>query len=277
MIDIAALLAERNPSLAERLPPGVVPLVQLVARERRINAILRRWEGTAPRGTSMEETLQFCRFVLDGLEITRRVAGLHHLEGARRPVVCANHPTGGIEGLVLMETLLERCGACRVPANDLLNQVGPLRPVVVPVRRGSPSREGAGAFKRAFAGDDPVLVFPAGVTARVRGGRLREYPWERAFVTHARGARRDILPVWVSGANSRHFYLIHRVRRALGISFNLEMVLLVDELFRRRGDTVEVEFLKPQYPAGPHRHNDARQVRHIQRAVERVARHRRNT
>lgn len=147
-----------------------------------------------------------------------------------------------------MEALLRLHGTCRVPANDLLCLIAPLAPVLVPVNRAAPSRGAATAFLDAFAGDEPILVFPAGVTARVRAGVLREYPWESAFVSRARRSGRELLPARVSGRNSHHFYLIHRIRRALGIQFNLEMALLVDELFRRRGDTVVVEFLPPRKP-----------------------------
>ena len=259
IIDIPRLLRERSPTLARRLPPGVTYLLQTVAHQELLNGVIRT--------SSRFSAGAFCEHLLRRLEITVTVENEEHLRNTGRPVVCSNHPTGGVEGLALISTLLRVRGACRVPANDLLCLVPPLASILVPVNRGNPTRDGMKAFVNTFSGDDPILVFPAGVTARMRGGVLREYPWESAFVTHARRADREILPVSVSGTNSRHFYLIHRLRRVLGLSVNLEMALLVDELLRRRGDTVVLRFLPGRSAWGPGRAEDRRQSAAIRREV----------
>jgi putative hemolysin len=258
-IDILRLLRERSPALARRLPPGAAFLLRTVAHQQLINDIIKASQGLSPGA--------FCDHILRRLEISVAVENEEHLRDALRPVVCSNHPTGGVEGLALISTLLRVRGACRVPANDLLCLVSPLAPVLVPVNRGNPTRDGMNAFLRAFGGDDPILVFPAGVTARMRGGILREYPWESAFLTHARRTGRDILPVWVSGMNSSHFYLIHRLRRVLGLSVNLEMALLVDELLRRKGETVVLRFLPGRAAWGAGQAEDRRQCEAIQKEV----------
>jgi putative hemolysin len=86
-----------------------------------------------------------------------------------------------------------------------------------------------------YASEQPILLFPAGRTARFRDHRLQDFPWAKSFVKKSREFQRPIVPVHISGRNSRFFYFIWRARTFLGIKPNLEMFLLVDELFKQRG------------------------------------------
>ena len=265
-IDIAGILAERSPTLHRRLSPLGLRVLRLIAHERRLNAVTQR--------TGHLDAASFVDTILRRLDITVRVEGVEHLARARRPVVCSNHPSGAIEGLALMSALWRHAGGCLVPANDLLCLLAPLAPIIVPVRHGALSRASAEGFSAAFGGESPILVFPAGVTAREYGGRLRESPWRASFVTRARATGRDLLPVAVSGRNSRVFYAIHKIRRVLGVRLNVEMAMLVHEMFRRRGDTVIARFLAPHRSGGdegPDRHADQLLASEIQARVEREA------
>lgn len=273
------VLQERNPSLAARLPWGAGSILRLIIHEGKINRTLTRARrlDADPGDTRCgdageydpERVRRFCDHILSTLGISLRMEHEENLRNVFRPVICANHPTGGVEGLALISTILRVHGTCRVPANDLLTLVNPLMPVILPVNRARPVGEHARAVLDAFRGRDPILVFPAGVTARVEGGVLRERPWESAFVTRARQTGREIVPVRVSGRNSNRFYLIHSVRRALGINFNLEMALLVDELLRRRGETVVLRFLSPRcVDASGTRSDDRRLAATIRHEVE---------
>ena len=270
VFDLEQILADRNPGLLRKLPPGVLAAARLLVHERLVNAAL-----TAGSGLS---AAAFCDYVLRRLSITVRVENEHYLRRSTRPVVCANHPAGAVEGVALISAVLRVYGTCRVPANDLLQLVRPLAPLIVPVNRSRPSRHDLMALIEAFEGDHPILMFPAGTTARVYGGRLREYAWHPTFVTRARRSRREILPVWVSGRNSWWFYLIHRIRRVLRIGFNFEMALLVDELVRRRGETVTLRFAAPRRAkendrtgVGSGHAADRRQAAALRREVEALA------
>lgn len=183
-------------------------------------------------------SLSGCEFVdavLDSLDICVEVTGVENLPDSPRIVVCANHPTGGIDGLIIMSLLCRRYGSVRVPANDLLLVLGGLGELLVPVDKHGSNAAHVRAYQAMYASEYPVLLFPAGRTARPLGGRLREFPWNKAFVKQARVSGRPIVPVRLSGRNSWRFYFLWRLRRALGIKAILEMFLLVDELLRQRG------------------------------------------
>lgn len=237
-VDIERILAARAPEALKRLPPGVLHLVRLAAHESRVNARLN--------ATGDLDPLEFCLASLRRLSVQLNVRHEEYLAHTARPVVCCNHPSGGLEGLAMIAAIYRSHGDCRIPANDLLRVIPPLAPLIIPVNRSQPTRAAAIELDRAFAGDVPILVFPAGVTARIYGGRLREYPWAATFVTRARRYDRPVVPVHASGRNSPHFYLIHQLRRVFGIRLNLEMFLLADELFRHQGDTITLTCLPPQ-------------------------------
>ena len=238
-IDVMELLRSKNPRLAGRLPGVFARVLRWVAHESTLN-----------RGIHRMASLSGCEFVdavLDRLEIGVEVTGVENLPGSPRIVVCANHPTGGIDGLIIMSLLCRRYGSVRVPANDMLLVLGGLGELLVPVDKHGSNATHVRAYQAMYASEYPVLLFPAGRTARPVGDKLREFPWNKAFVKQARLSGRPIVPVQLSGRNSWRFYFLWRLRRALGIKANLEMFLLVDELLRRRGESRHVRIGPTQF------------------------------
>jgi putative hemolysin len=264
-IDVMELLRAKNPRLAERLPGAFARMLRLVAHESTLNRVIVRMESLSG--------CEFVDAVLHRLDIGVEVTGVENLPDSSRIVVCANHPTGGIDGLIMMSILCRRYGSVRVPANDLLMVLGGLGELLVPVDKHGSNAAHLRSYQAMYASDYPVLLFPAGRTARPLGGRLREFSWNKAFVKQARLSDRVIVPVFLSGRNSRRFYFLWRLRRALGIGANLEMFLLVDELLRRRGERRRVRIGPPQpaqvRPVGPE--EDQRRAESLRREVSRWA------
>ncbi|MBO5963253.1 MAG: hypothetical protein J6P97_02085, partial [Bacteroidales bacterium] len=50
---------------------------------------------------------------------------------------------------------------------------------------------------------------------------------------------------FIEGMNSKRFYRFSKIRRFFGIKFDLEMILLPDEMFRYRNKTIKLTFGKP--------------------------------
>ncbi|MFO8064498.1 MAG: 1-acyl-sn-glycerol-3-phosphate acyltransferase [Spirochaetota bacterium] len=245
-IDVRSLFAAKNARLARRLPRWVVRGLELLIHQRELQQFVKRTAGCS--GCELvEAALAELEITIDSDAIdSDHIAGL---PDSPHIVVCANHPTGGVDGLVLMHVLCTRYGGLRLPANDLLLALPGFSDVIAPVDKYASNASRAAVFEEMYRSDVPVLVFPAGRTARFYGGRLREYRWNKAFIKHARRRHRRLIPVHVSGRNSRHFYAIWHLRRALRIKPNLEMFLLVDELARRRGDRVRVTIGAPVDPS----------------------------
>ena len=127
----------------------------------------------------------------------------------------------------------------KVLVNDLLTAVTPLAGNFVPVNKfGRLSRSSSIDFDKVLAGDDPVLVFPAGLVSRMdSNGYVSDLKWRKTFVTKALQSRRDVVPLFFDAMNSLRFYKFCRLRVKLGIKVNLEQSLLPSELFRQNGNT----------------------------------------
>ena len=68
--------------------------------------------------------------------------------------------------------------------------------------------------------------------------------WKKSFIQKAVQYKRDIVPVYFDGKNSNFFYNLARIRKALGIKMNYEMIYLPDEMFRSKHKTFRIHFGK---------------------------------
>ena len=78
-----------------------------------------------------------------------------------------------------------------------------------------------------------------------KGGVIRDLEWKPTIVTKAKQYQRDIIPAYFEGKNSNFFYNLARFRKKIGIKFNIEMLYLVDEMYRQKGNTLRVTFGEP--------------------------------
>ncbi|WP_052812958.1 hypothetical protein [Desulfonatronum thioautotrophicum] len=256
-ICLPSLLARRFPRLAGRMPKLGWRMLERLAHVPELNRHLRETEHLPPR--------QALRHILRDLQLdvywtTTTGQNLTDLlPNQSRITLCANHPYGAAEALVLLHLLSEHYGTVRVPANSLLQELSSLAPFFFPIDKHGSSRKSLRELDALFAGDDPILVFPAGTTGRPRQGRITgpvvDFPWTKTFLKKSRQHGRLLIPVHVRGRNSCRFYTLARIRTSLGIRANLEMLLLADELMRKRGTTLEAVVGPPIDPRhlGPNR------------------------
>ena len=228
-IDIASVLRQKAPGLARRIPQFAIDWLRRTVREREINHILASYWDLPPQ--------EFIRACFREWQVTYSAIGLDKLDPAGRYLFVANHPFGGMDGMMLADKLTERFGDARVVVNDLLMAVEPLRKVFVPVNtHGRQSRRGTAGIEDAFASDRPVIVFPAGLVSRKgKGGRIADLKWRKSFINLSVKYSRDIIPMYFDGTNSGTFYELARARERLGLKFNFEMIRLPREIMLSRG------------------------------------------
>lgn len=227
-IDIAAVLREKAPGAARWIPRFVVDWLRRTVHEAEINHILRSYWALPPQ--------EFIRACFREWGVTYSARGLEKLDPHGRYLFVSNHPFGGMDGMMLADELIGRFGDARVVVNDLLMHLEPLRPLWIPVNKhGSQNLSYARRFDEALFGDLPVLTFPAGLCSRRIDGRIADPEWKLSFLKKAYASQRQIVPVFVEGRLSNFFYGIDRLRKALGIKFNIEMLWLPDEMFSQKG------------------------------------------
>lgn len=231
-IDIGRELSQKLGRRARYVPRILVKAIERLIRQDELNDLLVR---NFPRRGA-----EFCEGVLDTLGVKLEVKDAARLPASPRCIIASNHPLGGLDGMSMI-AWLHRHYNCPVHfvVNDLLMAVDPLRDCFVPINKhGAQSRGAAKLIDEVLAGDDPVVIYPAGLVSRLGDdGKIADLEWRKMVVNKAIESRRDIVPVHFAGENSPSFYRWARRRLRLGIKFNFEMVLLPRELFRARGKT----------------------------------------
>lgn len=227
-IDIGAVVAAKAPRLARWIPRPAIDWLRRTVHEQEINRILENYWELPPQ--------EFIRACFGDWEVSYALEGLDGIDPAGRYLFVANHPFGGMDGMMLADELMKRFGDVRVVVNDLLMHVEPLRPLWVPVNKhGAQNAAYARRMEEAFAGDLPVLTFPAGLCSRRERGVVSDTPWRSSFVKKAAASQRQIVPLFVEGRLSDFFYRLASLRKRLGVKFNIEMLWLVDEMLAQRG------------------------------------------
>lgn len=185
---------------------------------------------------------------LNYIGITYKTRGEENLDLSKNYIFACNHPLGGPEALIIGSVFRRIYGdGFKVPANQILYNMKSLQEFFVPVKvqAGRQSRDIADRFAQMFESDCQVLVFPAGLCARTFKGVITEMPWKKMFITQARKYERDVVPVHISGHNSKWYFFLSWLSRTLKLKMNLGMLFLVDELFNKAGEEFVISFGKP--------------------------------
>lgn len=239
-VDVEKVIRGKSRKLAERLPRFVIEYIKRTIHQDEINRLLyknREYTG-----------VDFATHILQDLDVTYNV----HFTSASRPIpggryiFVSNHPLGGLDGMILISYIGSSMGDVRFIVNDLLMYIKPLAPVFVPVNKyGRMRHDNTRLFQETFDSDAQVLYFPAGLCSRLIDGEITDLEWKKTFVTKAIESRRDIVPMFFSGENSRRFYRLANLRKRLGVKFNIETFLLPDEMFRKKGTSFDLYIGEP--------------------------------
>lgn len=237
-IDIDKILESKAPRLKRYIPRFVIKWLRGLIQEDVLNCAIDNYGDKSP--------LEFIRGAFKILDIQYKVEGFDGIDPNGRYIFASNHPFGGMDGMMLAEAIGSRLGDVRVVINDLLMYMEPLRPIWLPVNKlGRQNSEYARRMREAFESELPIMTFPAGLCSRRTKGVVADVPWRKSFIKQAHSTDRQVVPVFVEGQLSNRFYNIANLRKKLGVKFNIEMILLVDEMVRQKGQTFTLRFGKP--------------------------------
>lgn len=237
-IDLKGIIRQRLGGASRLIPPFMVRKLEDLICQEKLNELLER--NFPLTGAD------FCRAVLNDLNINVRVINTQRLPEAddKRLIIVSNHPLGGLDGMVLIDTFTRRYGnGVRFIVNDLLTAVRPLAGVFLPINtHGRQNRQAITAIDHEMRGDNPIIIFPAGICSRQdkKGAEVADREWKKMFINKAIEHHRDIVPLFFDGVNSPRFYTGARRREALGLKFNFEMALLPSEVFRSEGKSFRI-------------------------------------
>ena len=195
------------------------------------------------------QTDDFCRRSLDllGVDYALTEGELARIPRQGALVVVANHPFGGLEGVILTEVLLQARPDIRILGNFLLTRIPQLCDKIIPVDPFNPVKAAAAnarGLKHALQWvrrGGALLTFPAGKVAywNPRVAKVIDPPWSPHIARIIRLGQAAVLPVFIRGRNSFMFNLAGRVHSSL------RTALLPREVFNKRSATIELTVGKP--------------------------------
>ncbi|MCR5532356.1 MAG: 1-acyl-sn-glycerol-3-phosphate acyltransferase [Paludibacteraceae bacterium] len=241
--DIRAILKRKAPN--SRVPEFLIRYLERITHIEQMNAFLRVH--------TTEKDYDFIKLVLDEeLGCTASISGTENIPTDNKPVLfVSNHPLGGLDGMIIAQMIHSvRPRELKVIVNELLMYMEPINGLWAPVNKvGHLTKEQAAEQQRMWESETDVLSFPAGACSRLQriNGKWQvcDLEWQKNFVQRAKEYKRDIVPIYFEGRNSRFFYVLALIRKWLGIKLNIEMLYLVDEMYGAHDKHFDVHVLPP--------------------------------
>jgi putative hemolysin len=161
-------------------------------------------------------------------------------------IAIANHPYGGIEGMVLLKILCMARPDSKIMANFLLKKIPNLADYFVAVNPfenidHSSSISGLKTTLELLANGTPIGIFPAGEvsTFKVDKQQVTDRMWHPVVGKIIAKAKVPVVPIYFHGNNGLLFNLLSMIHPAL------RTAKLPSELFNKQGHTIKLRIGKP--------------------------------
>ena len=191
----------------------------------------------------LEDPFAVAEYALRELRVEVRLcaAELDRIPSEGGVVITANHPFGGLDGLLAIDAIGRRRRDLRILANAELARIEELRSLIIPVDPfGGPkaARANMAGMRQALrwlAGGGALLMFPAGEVShlRLRSASITDPPWSATAARLVRLASVPVVPLYVAGSNSVLFQIAGLLHP------RLRTLLLPAELANKAGARVE--------------------------------------
>lgn len=225
--------------MAGKIPRFIVNYLIRTIHQDELNDILTRYHD--------KDGVDFMKELIGYFDLTLELVNEENIPAEGRYIFASNHPLGGLDGICLSAVIGQHYnGKIRYLVNDLLLYLSNLRSIFVPINKhGAQGKNNARLIDEAYASDNQIVTFPAGLCSRKIDGKIQDPEWKKSFIQKAVEHKRDVVPVYFEGRNSNFFYRLANLRKALGIKMNYEMLYLPDEMFRCKHKTFRIHFGEP--------------------------------
>jgi len=237
VFSVEKIIAEKKIGFYPDLPQPFKSFINSILYEKQVNKLLNEFHN--------ERDIAFINKILNYLNLSISTHFNSSLGKLKRCIFVCNHPTGIIDGLIIMN-ILNKAHPTQMITNDILDFVPNINNLILPVDwLGTISKKQTRRLIDAFHSDKHIIIFPAGEVSKFRNFTIEDMDWNPFFIKKAIQFQRDIIPVRISGRNSILFYAISILRRFFKMDFNIEMFLLIREVFNKNNNSINVKFGSP--------------------------------
>lgn len=238
LIDIDKVFEDKNPGLKKFIPQFLISYLKRITHQEEVNTFIAN--------NAHLHGIDYAEAIVKNFGAKYIIKGEENIPKDGRFVFAANHPLGGMDGMVFVAAVGNFFKHMKFPVNDILMNLDNLHTIFLPVNKhGSHSKQAAEMIDKAYASDEQILMFPAGLVSRRKKNVIKDLDWKKNFIRKTITHKRTIIPVHISGQNTNFFYNLANWRKRIGIKANIEMLYLVDELYKQEGKTITITFGKP--------------------------------
>lgn len=238
VIDVERLIASKNPRLLKWTPKFLIRYLKRKLHEEDVNATLIANKGSL--------SFEFSKYIINRFNIQVKIEGIENVPKTGGVILALNHPLGGMDAMAIVTEFSPHREDYKFVVNDILLSIDNLKDMCVGVNKhGTNTKESLEVLNDLFASEKAVFLFPAGLVSRKRKGNIEDLDWKKTFITRSRKFERDVVPVHIDGELSKFFYRLSNFRTRIGIKANLEMLYLVDELYKQEDKVMRIRFGKP--------------------------------
>lgn len=220
--------------------PGLANLLMEVMKINDVNKLYTKFHEL--------EGLDFVDGILDGLGIKIEIdeKELNNIPKDGAFIAIANHPYGGVEGLILLKILCMQRPDVKLMANFLLKKIPNLSDYFIAVNpfenvKNASSISGLKTTLEQLQQGNPIGIFPAGEVSAYNSKtqKVMDKQWSPVVGKIISKAGVPVLPVYFHGNNGLLFNLLGFIHPTL------RTARLPYELFNKKGYTIKMRIGKP--------------------------------
>jgi len=220
--------------------PGLAALLMEIMKINQVNELFA--QAQPKQGPEfVDAILEGC-----GIDIEFDEKELKNIPVSGSFVAIANHPYGGIEGMVLLKILCMVRPDSKLMANFLLKKIPNLSDYFIAVNpfenvEHSSSISGLKNTLELLANGTPIGIFPAGEvsTYKVDKQQITDRLWHPVVGKIIAKAKVPVVPIYFHGNNGLLFNLLSLIHPTL------RTAKLPSELFNKHGHTIKLRIGKP--------------------------------
>lgn len=220
--------------------PGLASLLMELMKLNDVNKLYSRYENL--------QGIDFVDHILADLGITIELdpKDIRSIPAEGPFIAIANHPFGGIEGLILLKILCERRPDVKIMTNFLLKKIPNLGEFFIAVNpfegvKNSSSISGIKSTMELLQHGCPIGIFPAGEVSSYnsRKQKIIDKQWNPVVGKLISKAQVPVVPIYFHGNNGLLFNILGLIHPSL------RTARLPSELFNKQGYNVKMRIGKP--------------------------------
>jgi putative hemolysin len=162
-------------------------------------------------------------------------------------IIIANHPLGGLDGLILLRLICNIRPDFKLQGNFLVQHIEAIKDFILPVNPFENFKSAHSSYKglkdayKHLKNGKPLGIFPAGEVSsyQLKEMKITDRQWQKSSIRFIKTAGVPVIPIYFHGHNSTLFYLLGQIHPLL------RTAKLSSEILNKSNQNINIEIRKP--------------------------------